>query len=76
MTKNITLRMDEALLQKLRHKAVDAHMSLSAWVVSTLEKTIEDEQRREAIRDRALARIEQGISLGGAPLSRDDLYVR
>ena len=32
MTKNITLRMDEEVLRKAKHIAVEHDMSLSAWI--------------------------------------------
>lgn len=76
MSKNVTLRMDETLLKQLRHKAVDAHMSLSAWVVSTLAKTVEQDEVHNEARKQALKRLQTGLSLGGSPLNRDDIYDR
>lgn len=76
MTRNVTLRMDEQLLTKLRHRAVDAHMSLSAWVTSVLEERVRDDRRFEQARQRALRRLERGFPLGGVPLSREESHAR
>jgi hypothetical protein len=76
MSKNVTLRMDENLLQTLRHKAVDANMSLSAWIVDTLKKSLDEFNEQHNIKEQALMRLNEGFSLGGIPLDRDDLYAR
>ena len=76
MTRNVTLRMDEQLLTELRHRAVDANMSLSAWITSVLEEHVHRRAHFEGARARALARMRQGFQLGGEPLTRDDLHAR
>lgn len=76
MTRNVTLRMDEELLAELRHCAVDAHMSLSAWITVTLGNLIPRAREMDNVRPRALARMEQGFHLGGKPLSREELHAR
>jgi len=76
MTKNVTLRMDEELLAELRHRAVDAHMSLSAWITKTMEMLVPHPREVGDIRDRAISRMEHGFHLGGAPVSRDELHAR
>ena len=76
MTKNVTLRMDEQLLTKVRHMAVDEHLSLSAWVVSLLERAVTDQESRDAVRRRALNRLASGFHLGGSPLAREDAHAR
>jgi hypothetical protein len=76
MTRNVTLRMDEELLAELRHRAVDAHMSLSAWITMMLEALVPLTSEIEETRVRAIARMERGFHLGGKPLSRDELHAR
>ena len=76
MTRNVTLRMDEQLLTKLRHRAVDSHMSLSAWVTSVLEDRVRDDRSFEQARKRALKRLEKGFRLGGMPLTREESHAR
>lgn len=76
MTKNITLRIDEDLLEALRHRAVDAHMSLSAWITSTLQDLNPPPRELEEIRTRALKRKDEGFHLGGKPTTRDEIHAR
>ena len=76
MTRNVTLRMDEELLRKLRHLAVDEHTSLSAWVVAALRQVADAQDRQAAVRRRALGRLDRGFRLGGKPLSREQSHAR
>lgn len=76
MTKNVTLRMDEGLLVELRHRAVDAHMSLSAWITATLENLVPRAGETEAASTRAIRRMERGFHLGGEPLTREEAHAR
>ena len=76
MTKNVTLRMDEKFLTELRHRAVDEHMSLSAWIVKVLEQTIHAEEDRAEAKKRALKRLKKGMKLGGKALSRGQAHAR
>ncbi len=37
---NVTLKIDDELCRKARHRAVDADMSLSKWVAQVIEKEL------------------------------------
>ena len=76
MSKNVTLRMDEQLLAELRHRAVDADMSLSAWITATLTNLAPKASALESARARAIARMEKGFHLGGCPMNREDIHAR
>ena len=76
MTKNVTLRMDEQLLMKLRHRAVDERMSLSRWVITVLEGTVGMDEQRDEVRKQALRRLSRGFELGGRPLTREEAHAR
>ncbi|MEN8148678.1 MAG: hypothetical protein ABFS86_02575 [Planctomycetota bacterium] len=76
MTRNVTLRMDEKLLTELRHRAVDADLSLSAWITRVLESYVRDDLRFRQARERAMKRLAKGFRLGGKPLAREDAHVR
>lgn len=39
---NVTLKIDDSLCRKARHRAVDANLSLSKWVARVVEKELED----------------------------------
>ena len=76
MSQNVTLRMDEALLKKLRHKAVDEGMSLSAWIARKLADVVRHDEAVAAARARSMTRLRSGFSLGGKPLGRDEVHAR
>jgi len=76
MTKNVTLRMDEAILRKCRHAAVDEDKSLSQWIADQLVKAVSAKEAYQETRKKALKRLEKGFDLGGTPLSRDEVYER
>ena len=76
MSTNVTLRMDERLLQQVRHRAVDDHQSLSAWITTVLRRMVESDSASFAARDRALRRLDRGYSLGGRPLTREQTHAR
>jgi len=76
MSKNVTLRMDEQLLAELRHRAVDAHMSLSAWITASLSNLAPKASALESARARAIARMEKGFHMGGRPMNREDIHAR
>lgn len=76
MTRNVTLRMDEELLAELRHRAVDARMSLSAWITTTIESVLPRTSEIDEVREQAIKRMERGFHLGGEPLSREDRHAR
>ena len=76
MATNVTLRMDEHLLQKLRHRAVDDNLSLSAWITAVLRRMVESNAATLVARDRALRRLEHGYALGGRPMTREQAHAR
>ena len=76
MTRNVTLRMNEDLLVQLRHKAVDAKMSLSAWITATLENIVSSPPELDKVRANAIRRMERGFHLGNEAMSRDELHAR
>ena len=73
---NVTLRMDAELLKTLRYRAVDEGKSLSAWVTDTLRTLVETGMSADKVKEEALAYLEQGFHVGGAPFSREDIYER
>ncbi len=76
MTANVTLRMDENLLQRVKHRAVDERLSVSAWVTAVLKREVERNAAESTARRRALERLERGFSLGGTPLTREQVHER
>lgn len=75
MKKNITLKLDSDLLNRVKHLAVDEDKSLSAWVSELICKEVAQIDAFEQNRRQALAALE-GWNLGGVPLSREEIYDR
>ncbi len=76
MTKNITLKLDERVLNRVRHLAVDEDKSVSAWVTDLIEEVVKDRDNYEDCRQKALQALDQGLHLGGKPLTREEVYER
>lgn len=76
MTRNVTIRMDEELLQKVRRRAADKHMAASHWMVKVLNDAAETESGHKAARQRALHRLDKGFHLGGSPFTREETHAR
>ena len=76
MTRNITLRLDEAVLQRAKHKAVEADCSLSEWVAKLIAEQVSGTSDYAAARKRALKWLDTGFDLGGKPLTRDEAHER
>lgn len=75
----IKLSLPRDLVHKARHIAEERGVSLSELVGSCLEEVVAPEQSYEQARDRAIARMRQGLSmgLGERPTwTRDELYER
>ena len=76
MTKNVTLRLDENLLIKAKHVAVEKGTSLSQWMTDLLKATINKENDFGKARKRAITHLKKGYRLGGKSIKREDLYDR
>lgn len=76
MLKNITLKLDEQIITRIRHVAVDDSKSVSAWVSELIQKTLNDIDEYEQSRREAIESLNQGLHLGGQPLGRDDIHDR
>lgn len=74
MSRNVTIRLDEAIVRRCRHSAVEEDKSLSQWIADVLTDAVSTGDVEQAARERALRRLEEGFSLGGAPLTREELY--
>lgn len=76
MPANITLRLDEKLLRRLRHIAVDRNTSLSAWVTEVLSRAADELDGFEPARRRALAALQKPAPVDSPPLTRDEAHAR
>jgi hypothetical protein len=76
MGKNVTLRLDESIIRKARHVAVEHDQSLSEWVAGLITHAVLKKARSLSAREKALRRMERGFHLGGNPLSREEAHER
>ena len=76
MARNITLKLDEAILRKARHAAIEEDQSLSEWVSNRIKSAVSVRENTEAARKRALKRLKKGFRLSGKPLDREDAHKR
>ena len=76
MKQNITLSLDTRLLREAKLLAAQRHTSVSGLLAEELEARISRESDYERCRRAALALMQEGMPLGGSPLSRDALHER
>jgi hypothetical protein len=76
MGKNVTLRLDESIIRKAKHAAVEQDQSLSEWVSGLISNAVSRKARSLSARQKALKRMEHGFHLSGNPLSREEVHER
>ncbi len=76
MTKNITLRMDEQLLKDVKHIAVEADMSVSAWINQLVEQATKKDLRYEIAATEIMRMMEEAKDYGGKVYTRDEMHER
>jgi hypothetical protein len=74
--KNITLKLDDAVIDRVRHAAVDEHLSVSGWVQRLIVQELNARDLYVQNRKRALKILKEGFSLGGQTLSREEMHER
>jgi hypothetical protein len=77
MKTNVTLKVDEELLQEAKVMAARQGTSLSRMLSETLEEMVRRELEYERAKERALRRLRRASDLGFTrPASRDALHER
>ncbi len=76
MLKNITLKIDDQILRRVRHLAVDENKSVSAWVSELIARALHEADEYEQVRREAIDSLHGGFHLGGRPLSREEVHDR
>ena len=75
MKRNITVRLDEATIQKARVAAARRGISISRLLIEQIEVLARQDDDYDRAMQHALADLERGFDLGGGPYpARDDLY--
>jgi predicted transcriptional regulator len=72
MLKNITLKIDDQLLTRVRHLAVDENKSVSAWVAELIERALNEADEYEQARREAIDTLDQGFILA---VGRSDVRI-
>ncbi len=73
---NITVAIEPGLLKKARAIAARRGRSVSALLADELRELVAEDSAYTAARKRAFALFAAPLSLGGAPLTREDLHER
>jgi len=76
MGSNITLRLDEKTLRRIKHLAVDRQTSVSAWVSDLVTRSVAELDGFEPARRRALDAMHEPIPVREGPLSREQVHER
>lgn len=76
MAGNITVRLDERTLRRIRHLAVNQQISVSAWVGKLVTRAVAELDGFEPARQRALEALRKPVPLVGLPLDRDQVHER
>ena len=76
MAKNVTVKLDDAVLRKAKHLAVEENTSLSQLLTDLIVGRVSGRSGFAGARRRALKRLNTGLSLGGKPLTRDQAHER
>lgn len=77
MSTNITLRLDEKTITRIKHLAVDRGTSVSAWVSQLVTHTVEELDGFEPARKRALKAMGNPVRVPDAgTLSREQAHGR
>ena len=74
---NVTLALDDGLLQRARVKAVHEHTSVNAVIREFLAQWVRDENERAAVMESVRAALDAAeYRSGGVRWSRDELHKR
>ena len=77
MKTNITLKLDADLIREARILAAEQNTSISALLAARLEQIVRERKTYDRARNRALARLREGLDLKWTPpRSRDELHER
>ncbi len=74
--RNITVAIEPALLKKARAVAARKGLSVSALLADELRNVVAEDAQYAAAQKRAVALFASPLSLGGTPLTREELHER
>jgi hypothetical protein len=71
---NLTLQLEAETVLRAKVLAARRGTSVSALVARTLDRMVEEDERYEAARARAMELLERPYAMGERTWTRDDLY--
>ncbi len=71
---NLTVQLDAETVLRAKVLAARRGTSVSALVARTLDRMVEEDERYEAARARALELLDRPYAMGQRTWTRDDLY--
>jgi hypothetical protein len=75
--RNITVQLEEELIREAKILAAKRSTSLSQLLADEITQAAEGHRAREAARQRAVALMREGFSMGGPPYAdREELHDR
>lgn len=77
MRRNITVSLDEDIIQQARELAAQRHLSVSGLLAEALSKQVASNNDYQRAKRHALAMLEQAqLDLGGEYLGREQVHAR
>lgn len=76
MTKQVTLELEEQLIERAADLAISDNQSLSKWVNGLIHEAVRARTRYDAVRSEAITALKEGYDLGGIPLGREASHER
>jgi len=76
---NVTLSLPQPLLRKFRVYAAERNQSMTELMIEAIRRMVDEDDSREAARQRLLKRLENPPNLGThgvIPWTRDEIYDR
>ena len=73
---DITVKLDDKIISRVKHIAVVEGTTVSAWVSSLIESDLRNKDAYETARKGALEDLDKPVHLGGSSLNREELHKR
>lgn len=74
--RNVTVQLEEGLLKKSRHLAVDQDLSLSEWISRVIKDAVMRSYSFNSAKRKAFKVLEEPLCLGGKAYAREELHER